>query len=202
MNARLAMQCRSRRPRTKSRAGFTLPEALISSTLFVLLLGGVVGSNLFGMRLFQMASSKLKATDGARKALGGLADEIRQCNSLWIGNVTNGNFVGLLDGELQIGSALLVQPSTNANNVVIYFRNNSDQSLRRMASAGASTTLLAASVTNTGIFSAQDCLGNVLTNSQSDRVIHATLDLVTAQRWLPAGQFSKVETSVTRRLTD
>ncbi|HZR18366.1 MAG TPA: hypothetical protein VFE51_13820 [Verrucomicrobiae bacterium] len=154
------------------------------------------------MRLFQMASSKLKATDGARKALGTMADEIRQCNSLWIGNVTNGNFVGLLDGQPQVGSALLVQPFTNATNVVIYFLNNSDQSLRRMASAASTTTLLASSVTNTGIFSAQDCLGNVLTNSQSDRVIHATLDLVTAQPWLPAGQFSKLETSVTRRLTD
>jgi hypothetical protein len=61
---------------------------------------------------------------------------------------------------------------------------------------------LAESVTNSAIFSAQDCFGNVLTNSQSDRVIHATLDLVKLQPWLPSGQFSKLETSVTRRLTD
>lgn len=186
----------------RRHAGFTLPEVVVAATLLVLLLGGVVTANLFGMRLFQIAQSKLKAESGIRKALGLLGQEIRQCNSVWVGNVTNGNFVGLLDGELQSGSAVLIQPSTNASNFVVYYLNPSDQSLRRLVSSAGTTTVLTGSVTNTAVFSAQDCLGNTLTNSQSDRVIHAQLDLVQPQPWLPAGEYSRLETSVTRRINN
>jgi hypothetical protein len=186
----------------RAKAGFTLAEALTSATLFVLLLGGLVSANLFGMRMFEIAESKLRAESSVRKALGLLGDEIRKCNSVWVGNVTNGTFVALLDGEPQSGSALLIQQSTNATNFVVYYVNAADQSLRRMASSTATTTLLAEPVTNNVVFSAQDCLGNILTNSQSDRVIHAALDLVQPQPWLPAGEYSKLETSVTRRINN
>ena len=186
----------------RAKAGFTLAEALTSATLFILLLGGLVSANLFGMRMFQIAQNKLRAESGVRKALGLLGDEIRKCNSVYVGNVTNGTFVALLDGEQQTGSALLIQQSTNATNFVVYYVNAADQTLRRLASSTATTTLVAEPVTNNLAFSAQDCLGNILTNSQSDRVIHATLDLVQPQPWLPAGEFSKLETSVTRRINN
>jgi hypothetical protein len=186
----------------RAKAGFTLAEALTSATLFILLLGGLVSANLFGMRMFQIAQNKLRAESGVRKALGLLGDEIRKCNSVYVGNVTNGTFVALLDGEQQTGSALLIQQSTNATNFVVYYVNAADQTLRRLASSTATTTLVAEPVTNNVAFSAQDCLGNILTNSQSDRVIHATLDLVQPQPWLPAGEFSKLETSVTRRINN
>ncbi len=181
------------------RRAFTLPEVLISATLFLLLLGGVVGANLFGLRMFQLTETKLKAGDGVRKALGLITDEIRKCRTTWVGEVTNGTFVADLDGQLQIGSALLVQPTTNATNFIVYFLNPSDQSFRRTVTATASTTILAQTVTNTTIFRAQDCLGNVLTNSQNNRVIHVTLELFQPQPWLPVGDYSKLETSVTKR---
>jgi hypothetical protein len=181
------------------RCAFTLPEALISATLFLLLLGGVVGANLFGLRMFQLTETKLKAGDGARKALGLLADEIRKCRTTWVGDVTNGTFVADLDGQGQVGSALLVQPTTNATNFIVYFLNPSDQTFRRTVTATASTFILAQTVTNTGIFRAQDCFGNVLTNSQNNRVIHVTLEQFQPQPWLPTGDYSKLETSVTKR---
>jgi len=165
----------------------------------VLLLGGIVGANLFGMRMFQLSETKLKANDGARKALGLMADEIRKCNATWVGDVTNGTFVGLLDGQAQMGNALMIQPTTNATNLVIYFLNSADQSFRRSATATASTTILAQTVTNQAIFCAQDFLGNVLTNIQNNRVIHATLDFFQPQPWLPVADCVQLETSVTRR---
>jgi hypothetical protein len=183
----------------KRNAAFSLPEALIASTLFVLLLGGVVAANLFGMRMFQLSQTKLQAGDGARKALGVMTDEIRKSSATWVGDVTNGNFVAAVDGQPQIGSALLLQPSTNATNFVVYFLNPSDQSFRRTVMATSATSILAQTVTNTGIFCAQDFLGNVLTNGQDNRVIHATLELFQAQQWLPTSDYAKLETSVTRR---
>ena len=183
-------------------AAFTLPEVLISTTLFVLLLGGVVGANLFGMRMYQLNETKLKAGDGVRKTLGLMTDEIRKCKNVWLGNATNGNFVSLLDAEPQTGSALLIQPTTNATNFVLYFLNPSDQSFRRSVTATGTTTILAQTVTNTTIFRAQDCFGNILTNSQNNRVIHVTLEFFQAQPWLPVGDYSKLETCVTRRRLD
>jgi hypothetical protein len=178
---------------------FTLPETLIATTLFLLLLGGIVGTNLFGMRMFQLTGTKLKAGDDARKALGVMSDEIRKCNNVWVGDVTNGTFVALINGQAQVGSALLIQPTTNATNFIVYFLNPSDQSFRRSVTAAATTTILAQTVTNTAIFSAQDYLGNVLTNSQNNRVLHATIDFFQAQPWLPAPEYNQLETSVTRR---
>jgi hypothetical protein len=49
------------------------------------------------------------------------------------------------------------------------------------------------------VFRAQDYLGNVLTNSQNNRVIHLTLEFYQPQPLLPDPDYYKLETSVTRR---
>ena len=190
----------SKSVRGKSLAAFSLPEALIASTLFLLLLAGVVGANLFGMRMFQLTETKLKANDGARRALGLIADEIRRCNAIWIGNVSNGTFVALLNTEALTGSALMIQPATNVTNFVIYYCNPNDQTFRRSLTQTATTSIIAQAVTNTVAFTAQDYFGNVLTNAQDNRVIHVMLEFFQPQPWLPVGDYSKVETSVTRRV--
>jgi type II secretory pathway pseudopilin PulG len=178
---------------------FTLPEVLISAVLFVLLLGGIIGANLFGLRMSQIAQTKLNVSDSARKAIGRMTDEIRGCNSTWVGNVSNGTFVALLDAEPQTGTGLMIQPSTNTANYVIYFLNPSDRSFRRTTSVAGTTTVLAQEVTNTSIFCAQDYLGNVLTNSQNNRVIHLRLEFFHSQPQLPEPDYYKLESSMTRR---
>jgi len=107
--------------------------------------------------------------------------------------------VELLDGVPQIGSALLVQPTTNAANFVVYFVNPADQSFRRTATTPTNTAIVARSVTNAAVFRAQDFQGNVLTNSQNNRVIHLTLEFYQRQPFLPVPDYYKLETSVTRR---
>lgn len=184
----------------KRRKGFTLPEALIAATLLLLLLGGIVTANLFGMRMFQMTQTKLQAADGGRRAVGLLADEIRKSRGAWIGNVTNGTFVGLLDGEVQTGGALLLQPTTNATNFVCYFLNPADQSFRRAINGSSVSGILAQTVTNAAVFRAEDSFGNVLTNAQNNQVIHFTLEFFQPQPWLPVPDYSKLETTVARRL--
>jgi hypothetical protein len=184
----------------KRLEAFTLPEALIATTLLLLLLGGIVTANLFGMRMFQMTQTRLQAADGARRTVGLLAEDIRKSRGAWIGNVTNGTFVGLLDGEVQTGGALLLHPTTNATNFICYFLNPADQSFRRAASGLSAPGVLAQTVTNAAVFRAQDSFGNVLTNSQNNQVIHFTLDFYQPQPWLPVPAHSQLETTVARRL--
>lgn len=188
-----------RRAAPTPAAGFTLPEVLISTTVFILLVGGIVFAHLFGLSMFSITETKLNATDGARKTIGKMADEIRTCKTTWIGNITNSDFVALLDGETQQGSGLLIYPTTNTANFIIYFVNPSDKTFRRTTGAPGSATILAESITNTVVFCAQDLLGTVLTNNQNNRVIHLNLEFYQPKRHMQVADYYKLETSVTRR---
>ena len=202
MNASPSSAGAGRKARVKHEAAFTLPELLISVVLFLLVVGGVVGANLFGLRMFQIVENKLTATSAARKAMGIMAEEIRNCRSTSVGTISNGVFVAHLDGEAQSGSGLMICPTTNSAKFVIYFVNPSDQSFRRTTSTPGTTRVLARSVTNTVAFRAQDYLGNLLTNNQNNRVIHLKLDLLQPARYGVVADYYKLETSVTRRALD
>ncbi len=183
------------------RAGFTLPEILIALTVFMLLLAGVLSANIFGLRMFQVNSTKLNATEWSRNTFGKITEEVHACASVQVGNLTNGTFAGLLDGEMQRGSGLLIYPTTNVANFMIYFVNANDQTFRRTIGlpSGTNTVILADSITNTLAFSAQDFSGNVLTNTANTRVIHVLLEFYQPERFLLDSDYYKLETSVTRR---
>ncbi|HEX4343256.1 MAG TPA: hypothetical protein VH255_07685 [Verrucomicrobiae bacterium] len=169
-------------------------------TIFIFLVGGIMFAHLFGLRMFQITTTKLNATADARKTFAKISDEIRTCHSASVGNIDNNNFVGLLNGEKQEGAALMIYPTTNSS-YVMYFVNPADQTFRRTVN-GTNTSILAESVTNNAVFIAQSYDGSPLTNSQNNRVIHVTLEFYQAQHFLRAADYYKLETSVTRRSLD
>jgi prepilin-type N-terminal cleavage/methylation domain-containing protein len=181
---------------------FTLPELMITMAIFLILVGGMVSTNLFGLRMFQIEQAKLSASDGARKIVGGLMNEIRSCDSFQIGTVsTNGTFTALSLGATQAGPALIVFPiPNNTTNFIVYYVNTADQKFRRATNAKGSTRVLAGSVTNiTDLFRAQDYAGNVLTNIQNNTVLHAKLEFYQTPRFGVLPDYYKLETSTTRR---
>ncbi|MGO8836452.1 MAG: prepilin-type N-terminal cleavage/methylation domain-containing protein [Limisphaerales bacterium] len=181
--------------------GFTLPEMLIAMTVFLLMVGGIIAANLFGLQMFRITQTKLNATTWSRQTIEQIAGEIHTCNTVWVGNSTTNGFEELLDGETQQGSALLIFPTTATNNYIVYFFNPSDDTFRQTVAApsGTNTVILADSVTNTLIFAAQDFSGNVLTNNANNRVIHLTLEFYQPARFMQGADYYKMETSVTRR---
>jgi prepilin-type N-terminal cleavage/methylation domain-containing protein len=179
--------------------GFTLPELLVASSVFALVVTGVVYAHLFGLSMFRVTETTLSATDDTRRVIGKMTDEIRTCRSTRLGNVKLGVFEALLDGEQQQGSALMISPTTNGANFIIYFVNPADQTLRRTTSTPGSAVILAESVTNSVVFLAQDHLGNVLTNNQNNRVVHINLEFYQPHRNMQLADYYKLETSVTRR---
>jgi type II secretory pathway pseudopilin PulG len=189
----------SRSRRVRLVAGFTLPELMIAMTIFIFLVIGIVSANIFGLRLFQVAQNRLGSSDDARAAVERMIDDIRTCNSTLVGSVTNGVFTGVVNGEAQSGGALMVYPSTNTTSYVLYFANPADQTFRRTSTASGMTMILAQSITNLVLFTAQDCMGNVLTNSQNNRVIHLCLEFYQPRGTCPTADSYKIETSVTRR---
>ena len=183
------------------RGGFTLPEILIALTVFLLLLAGVLSANVFGLRMFQVNSTKLNATEWSRTTFGKITEEVHACTSVQVGNMTNGTFAGLLDGETQSGSGLLIYPSANPASFTIYFVNADDQTFRRTVGqpSGTNTVILADSITNTLAFSAQDFSGTILTSAANNRVIHVLLEFYQPERFMLDADYYKLETSVTRR---
>ncbi|MDB6108440.1 MAG: hypothetical protein JWR69_190 [Pedosphaera sp.] len=184
-------------------AAFTLVEVLIAMTVFLLLLGAILGANIFGLKLLTTTSAKLTATDQTRKAIGQLTDDIRNAKITMVGKVnTNGVFAGLLNGELQQGSAVIIYPTTNTTNFIVYYLNTPDQTFRRSTSVPGSTSILAKAITNSLPFCAQDYQGRVLTNNQNNRVIHLTLEFYQPRVAGPTADYYKLETSVTRRVLE
>src|ERR1700690_1189814 len=176
-----------RGPGPRPDQGFTLPEILIAMTVFLLMVGGIIAANLFGLRMFQVTATKLNATTWARETGEQITGEIRSWNSISILNVdTNGYFEGLLDGETQQGNALQIYPTADTNSFTIYFVNSPDETFRQIVvtSSGTNTVILADSVTNTVVFTAQDFSGNVLTNNLNNRVIHLTLEFYQPARFM------------------
>jgi hypothetical protein len=180
--------------------GFTLPDMLMAMTVFLLMIGGIIAANLFGLKMFQVTKTKLNVTTWSRETTEKIAAEVHACNAVWVGNITtNGVFEGLLDGETQRGTALLIYPTTSTTNYILYFVNSSDQTFRRTTDQAGTAEVLADSVTNVMVFAAQNFLGNVLTNSENNRVIHLTLEFHQPARFMLGADYYKLETSMTRR---
>lgn len=188
------------RPRGSRELAFTLTELMVSAAIFTLLVGAVVSTNLFGLRMFQIQETKLNASAEARRIVGVLMDEIHSCETFQIGTFTNGIFTGLPLGAPQVGPALIVYPTTNASSFIMYFVNPADQKFRRGTSVPGSTRVVAQSVTNaTDLFRAQDYQGNGLTNMQNNTVLHLKLEFYQALRFGVPPDYYKLETSATRR---
>lgn len=173
---------------------------MVSVAILLLVVGGIVSANLFGMRMFQVEQTKLSVSDQSRKIVGVLMDEIHSCQSFQIGAFTNGTFTGRPFGTPQIGPALVIYPTTNATNFIMYFVDTSNQQFRRATGVPGSTRTLAHSVTNAiDLFRAQDYLGNLLTNMQDNTVLHTKLEFYQAARFGVPPDYYKLETSTTRR---
>jgi prepilin-type N-terminal cleavage/methylation domain-containing protein len=198
-------------PQTSSSAGsnfrmtrraFTLPELMVASAVFTMVLTGVIFAHLFGLSMFRITENTLNATEDTRQTIGRMAHEIRTCQTIKVGNIKSGTFVGLLDGETQQGTALYIQPTTNTASFIVYFVNPSDQTFRRTTSKAGTAVILAESITNNLVFRAQDYQGTVLTNSQNNRVVQVGLEFFKPRRYMQIADYYKLETAVTRRASN
>lgn len=188
----------------RGRSAFTIPELMIALTVFSFVITGVIFAHLYGLSMFRITETSLKATASARKAAGHMTDEIRMCDKALIGDLklvggTN-KFVGLLNGEKQQGGSLLIYPTTNLSHYIVYFVNPSDQTFRRTTEQPGSTVILAESITNTVVFRAENAItGEVMTNTVNNRVIHFNLEFYQPRRYRQVADYYKLESSVARR---
>lgn len=191
--------------RASSASAFTLPEFLVTLAVMMIVMAGVMSTHLFGMKMFELTKSKLGASDEARAAISKMVSEIRSAKLLHVGNGSLSMFTEASVNSPQVGNAIQIHPSTSTNTFVRYFWDASDKKLKRTTNGASVVSVVANSISNQLVFTAEDYAGNILTNNENNRVIGLTLQFYQLQYPTvsigPGGyyDFYQLRTKITRR---
>jgi hypothetical protein len=175
-------------PRRTADCAFTFAEMCIAMGVFSMVVAAMVAVQLFGLRMYTLAATKLSATEGCRKTLNAIRDQIREANYVDVGICTStpSFFNSLSTNSSQIGNAAKVFPTVytnaynynatyNTNIYSLFYLDTTDPKNYKMtrftvasnaANTGlvTSTAVLAGYITNLDIFTAEDYQGTPLTN--------------------------------------
>src|SRR3954465_13930297 len=110
-----SLNVRGASPLKRFLQAFTLPETQITLTIFIVVIGGMAVTYLFGVRLFEFIRPRLDATDQARNLLGLVSYEVKSAARIAVGfgDVTSFTEVGI--NQPQTGSAIQIYPDLNTN---------------------------------------------------------------------------------------
>jgi prepilin-type N-terminal cleavage/methylation domain-containing protein len=158
-----------------SRSAFTLTEIMVAMAIFSLVIVSVIYSHVFGMRMYNVTTTKLNASDQARSALNHVQDEIRAARLLYVGNGTASSFTQVSADNPRAGNSVQIYPTTDTNTFVRYYVDAQDLALMRKTSDGQ-LDRISNFVTNQIAFRAEDYKGNALTNDLNNRIIKMTLE--------------------------
>jgi hypothetical protein len=179
-NARAGERCQHSRvhrrppgPRRGQR-GYTLTDLLVSVSIFLMVIGALLSSHLFGLRLTEFSRNSIEASDGFVRQFGSLSADLSSARGIAVGNGNRSYFAAVPAGSPLRGPALQVYPSTDTNQFVRYYWDSADRSLKRLASDGREQTL-AQCLTNQEIFALEDYAGATLTQPSPHAVVAVRL---------------------------
>jgi type II secretory pathway pseudopilin PulG len=179
--------------RQGARSAFTLLEMMFSVGIYtILLIGVLIAIQVFALRVYTLAATKLTATQSARQALNKIRDDIRQGKYVQVGNTDNsGNFTPYAGTNLAVGNAIQIYSTTNndtnwftapypAPYEIFYLQTNtpggvSSNNLIWISVDTNSTTLttkLCTYITNLDVFATMDCWGNIASNKIDDNWVY------------------------------
>jgi len=164
------------RSRWKNVRGFTLAEMVITVGVFLFVFTGVMVSiQIFGLRIYSLAATKLVATAGGRHALDQIRDEVQEAKTVYVGNCSiygpsSFTLIGLTNA--QAGNALIVYPTTNTTSYTLFYLDTSTatnylKQCNVTNGVAVLTNTLTGYITNQIVFDAEDYQGNIATNYQS-----------------------------------
>src|ERR1700722_12868420 len=207
-------------PRPKNISAFTLVEMMMSVWIYLFIFIGVmVAIQIFALRVYTLAATKLSATTGGRETLNQIRDTIREAKTLQVGNCTTAgasSFSAVSATSAAQGNALEIFPTTNSLSYTIFYLDTSTPTNYldeyTVTSTGTNLTQLASYITNTIIFDAEDFQGNVVTNNpKNNQVYRMTLQFyqweypiafVGTNNGLNEYDFYQLRTKVSRRALD
>ena len=155
--------------------GFTLIEIMVTSAIFLMVVMAMTAVQIYGLRVYTLAATKLTATTGGREALNNMRDTIRGAKTVYVGIYSNSAFTVIPVGQQQIGNAVQVYTATNgsATNALVFYMDPASTNMSELYNGRVS--VLAPYMTNYYCFQAEDFRGNIFTNYQNNPVIHLTM---------------------------
>lgn len=205
---KLSAACNIGRERRAGRCAFTLAEIQVSMAVIMLVIGGVISSHVFGLKLNEATRAKVSASDAARNAIARLVTDVRSAKMIQIGSGSFAAFTPVADGSIQRGSAIRVYPTTNVSSYTVYYRDSTDSCLKRADTAATTPKKVAEFLTNTVVFTSENFGGTILTDNENNRVIGVDLQFYQIRYPIttvgPGGYFDyyQVRTKITRRVLE
>ena len=155
--------------------GFTLVGVLISLSLTVIVLGAIISAHLFGMKMFQLAGTRLGASRDNSRCFTQLTIDVRAAKMLKIGQGDFGSFTEVGANSAQQGVALQLYPSSSTNVYIRYYFDATDNTLKRLDTNSTLTTITGL-VSNSNVFTLQDNTGLTLSNRQDHSIVSVRLN--------------------------
>ena len=168
-------------PAGRGRQAYTLVEVMLASSLFGLLICGVIYVQYFGIRYDQLVCSKLGASEMSRMSFDSLTADIRAAKLWMIGMGNKDSFSVVPNGNLQEGNALQLSLSANTNQFIRYFFTATNSGpvtnamLCRMTNGSAQFQVMARNLTNDLFFRAETFRGDPVTDLQYKYVIRVVM---------------------------
>lgn len=178
---------------------------MVATSIFSLVMIGIIIVQIFGMKMYQISEAKMSATAGGRKVLNRVRDDVLEGKILNIQIKTGATNVGIPVNSPQVGNALQVYPTAAMTSYVLYYVDPSSNCLKRFTSTDNETEVVANNITNLLVFQAEDFRGNVLTNNQNNRVIRMVLEFSQQEYLGRSGNLFdsyRLQTRITRRSID
>jgi len=152
---------------------FTFSEILIASTVFLMVVGGVLIANSVGLRMMSLTQPKLAVTGRIRNTVAQLYSDISSAKFVRVGN-GNGNLTGFTNIAVpnpKEGNAIELYTTNDTSIFVRYFRDAADKKLKRMTSSATNATVVANAISNNIVFRAEDFSGTVLTTNEEVNMV-------------------------------
>ena len=174
--------------RMREARAFTLAEMMVALTIFTVVMLGMVGVQMFGMRYDELVNSKLGASDKSRMGFDKLASDIRGAMVWKIGTGSTNNFTQCTTNTSQVGNSLQISYTSYTNPTsydVRYWFDTNNAWLCRMVSGSTYPSIIASSLTNTTgssmTFRAEDYQGNLATDWLFKYVVVTTMEFAQYQ---------------------
>jgi len=180
-------------PATSRRTltGFTLVEMMVSVVIFLaFVIAALVTVQLYGMRVYTLAATKITATADSRETLNSLRNSVRAAQVVYVGTYPSGiyppnstNFNRIANGSRQIGNALAIYSSSingvPAGTPTIYYQdpNTSPTNLWEIDTNNNLIPQLNY-MTNYYCFDAEDYSNNIVSVYRENPVIHMGFQFV------------------------
>jgi uncharacterized membrane protein YgcG len=157
-------------------SAMTLVELMVCASIFVMLMGGLFAVHIFGMKYDYIATSKLGASDQARRSFNVILGDIRAAKGIGVGTNYSGNiFSNVPQGSNYIGTAIQLS-FTRSTNVVVYYFDRTNNWLCKRTNGYSGFDIMASEMTNTFIFKGEDYLGNPVTYLDNHCVINISME--------------------------